>query len=147
MVYPGYPHVRLSDEAYHQVRDRTDILTPIRTLAGKVFCDASYEFSPEPVNLERIYVIEKIPKEDGGSTGISVLKSQENLIDLIRHSVANRIFQHTTQKENLIHCSQLINMVSVRRLKISHSFEGIGELVRVIQEDFVELNINAKKRD
>jgi len=40
VVYPGYPHVRLSDEAYHHVKDHTDILTPIRTLAGKVFCDA-----------------------------------------------------------------------------------------------------------
>ncbi|EKQ54219.1 MAG: hypothetical protein B655_0876, partial [Methanobacterium sp. Maddingley MBC34] len=60
VVYPGYPHVRLSDEAYNQVKEHTDILTPIRTLAEKVFCDASHGFSPEPVNLERIYVIEKI---------------------------------------------------------------------------------------
>lgn len=135
VVYPGYPHVRLSDEAYHQVRDRTDILTPIRTLAGKVFCDASYQFSPEPVNLERIYVIEKIPKEEGGSTGISVLKSQENLIDLIRHSVANRIFQHTTQQENLLNCAKLVNNVQVKRLEIVHSFEDIQDLVSVIRED------------
>jgi len=135
VVYPGYPHVRLSDEAYHQVRDRTDILTPIRTLAGKLFCDASYQFSPEPVNLERIYVIEKIPKDEGGSTGISVLKSQENLIDLIRHSVANRIFQHTTQQENLLNCARLVNNVQVKRLEIVHSFEDIQDLVSVIRED------------
>jgi hypothetical protein len=135
VVYPGYPHVRLSDEAYHQVRDRTDILTPIRTLAGKVFCDASYQFSPEPVHLERIYVIEKIPKDEGGSTGISVLKSQENLIDLIRHSVANRIFQHTTQQENLLNCARLVNNVQVKRLELVHSFEDIQDLVSVIRED------------
>ena len=85
-----------------------------------MFCDASYQFSPEPVKLERIYVIEKVKDEENDNptrdiptrdiptpdgfkgpcrTRISVLKSQENLIDLIRHSVANRIFQHTTQKE------------------------------------------------
>lgn len=135
VVYPGYPHVRLSDEAYHQVRDRTDILTPIRTLAGKVFCDASYQFSPEPVHLERIYVIEKIPKDEGGSTGISVLKSQENLIDLIRHSVANRIFQHTTQQENLLNCARLVNNVQVKRLELVHSFEDIQDLVSAIEAD------------
>jgi len=134
VVYPGYPHVRLSDEAYHQVKGNTDILTPIRTLAGKVFCDASHEFSPEPVNLERIYVIEKIQPDDG-KTGISVLKSQENLIDLIRHSVANRIFQHTTQKENLINCSQLVNNVKVKRLELIHSFEDIQDLVSAIEAD------------
>ncbi len=163
VVYPGYPHVRLSEEAYNQVKDHTDILTPIRTLAGKVFCDASHEFSPEPVNLERIYVIEKVsgddqdnnPEirdenktgkmykgirvEDGTSnkTGsrISVLKSQENLIDLIRHSVANRIFQQTTQKENLILCAQLVNNVTVKRLVLVHSFDNIQDMVRVVEED------------
>ena len=139
VVYPGYPHVRLSDEAYHQVKDRTDILTPIRTLAGKVFCDASHEFSPEPVNLERIYVIEKIPEEEGGSTGISVLKSQENLIDLIRHSVANRIFQHTSQKENLINCSQLVNNIKVKRLEVVHSFENISDLIQAVEGDWNNL--------
>ncbi|WP_287382690.1 hypothetical protein, partial [Methanobacterium sp.] len=136
VVYPGYPHVRLSDEAYHHVKDHTDILTPIRTLAGKVFCDASYRFSPEPVKLEKIYVIEKIQPEEGNTIGISVLKSQENLIDLIRHSVANRIFQHTTQKENLINCAQLVNNVEVKRLEIAHSFTNIHDMVRVVEWDF-----------
>lgn len=136
VVYPGYPHVRLSDEAYHQVKNHTDILTPIRTLAGKVFCDASHQFSTEPVRLEKIYVIEKMQPEEGTITRTSVLKSQENLIDLIRHSVANRIFQHTTQKENLINCAQLVNNVEVKRLEIVHSFTDIQNMVRVVEEDF-----------
>ena len=46
------------------MKDHTDILTPIRTLAGKVFCDASHQFSPEPVKLEKIYVIEKMSPEE-----------------------------------------------------------------------------------
>lgn len=141
VVYPGYPHVRLSDEAYSQVKEHTDILTPIRTLAGKVFCDASFGFSPEPVKLERIYVIEKVSGDEQDNdpdklkTRISVLKSQENLIDLIRHSVANRIFQQTTQKENLIHCAQLVNNVTVKRLVLVHSFDDIQDMVRVVEED------------
>lgn len=171
VVYPGYPHVRLSNEAYNQVKEHTDILTPIKTLAGKVFCDASYGFSPEPVKLERIYVIEKVSwdeqdndpetigeapttieenKIDNGDktrtqveydpdkikTIISVLKSQENLMDLIRHSVANRIFQKTTQKENLINCAQLANNVTVKQLELVHSFNNILELIKIIEKDF-----------
>ncbi|WP_321422029.1 hypothetical protein [uncultured Methanobacterium sp.] len=148
VVYPGYPHVRLSEEAYNQVKEHTDILTPLKTLAGKVFCDASYQFSPEPVKLERIYVIEKVQDGVDGNviskgdnvesivnTGISVLKSQENLIDLIRHSVANRIFQQTTQKENLINCAQLVNNVTVKRLVLVHSFEDIQDMVQSVEED------------
>lgn len=140
VIYPGYPHVRLSDEAYHQVKSHTDILTPIRTLAGKVFCDASHQFSPEPVNLERIYVIEKMEPGEVNKTGISSLKFQDTLIDLIRHSVANRIFHHTTQKENLIHCAQLVNNVQVKRLELVHSFKYIKELIRAIETD-LEVNI------
>lgn len=131
VVYPGYPHVRLGEDSYNQVKGNTDILTPIRTIVGKVFCDASYQFSPEPVTLKRIYVIEK-----GDKAEASFLKSHENLIDLIRHSVANRIFQHTTQRENLIQCAQLVNNVTVRRLEIAHSFDRISELVQVIEDDF-----------
>ncbi|MBM4242096.1 MAG: hypothetical protein FJ150_10645 [Euryarchaeota archaeon] len=131
VVYPGYPHVRLSEDSYNHVKDNTDTLTPIRTIVGKVFCDASFRFSPELVYLKRVYLIEK-----GEKTEISVLKSQETLLDLIRHSIANRIFQHTTQKENLVHCAQLINNASARRLEISHSFGKIHELVGVVEEDF-----------
>ncbi|BDZ71695.1 hypothetical protein [Methanobacterium petrolearium] len=130
VVYPGYPHVRLNEDSYNLVKDNTDILTPIRTIVGKIFCDASHGFSPEPLICERIYVIEK-----GDTMGISTLKSQENLMDLIRHSVANRIFQHTTQKENLIHCAQLVNNVTVKQLEITHSFGKIQELVKMIEDD------------
>lgn len=142
VVYPGYPHVRLGEDSYNQVKDNTDILTPIRTLADKIFCDASHGFSTEPIVLKRIYVIEKTDNEDNDDVEarISVLKFQENLIDLIRHSVANRIFQHTTQRENLLHCAQLVNNVRVRRLEFFHSFGRIHELVQVIEEDFREKN-------
>jgi serine kinase of HPr protein (carbohydrate metabolism regulator) len=130
VVYPGYPHVRLNEDSYNQVKTKTDILTPIRTIAGKVFCDASYGFSSEPVDLERIYVIEK-----DDMMRISNLKSQDNLLDLIRHSVANRIFQYDTQKENLIHCAQLVNNVSVKQLEIFHSFNDVPKLIRIIEKD------------
>ena len=130
LVYPGYPHVRLGEDSYNQVKENTDILTPIKTLAGKVFCDASHGASPEPVVLKRVYVLEKTDK-----MGISILKSQENLIDLIRHSVANRIFQHTAQQENLFQCAQLINNVSVRKLEMTHSYEDIQQLITVIEDD------------
>jgi len=87
-------------------------------------------------------LIEKILKdslEKGEETEnnvlISVLKSQENLLDLIRHSVANRIFKETTQKENLFQCVQLVNNVNVRRLEIFHSFDTIQDMILVIEGD------------
>lgn len=131
IVYPGYPHVRLSEDSYNQFKDNTDILTPIRTIIGKVFCDASVGFSTEPVSLKRVYIIEK-----GVRIGLHSLRSHENLINLIIHSVANRIFEPTTQAENLKQCATLINNVSMQRLDIPHSFKELPEVLRLIEEDF-----------
>lgn len=130
---PGYLHVRLAEDSYEQVRDDTDILTPIRTIVGKVFCDASSRYSARPSRLERIYLMEK-----GDEIRISEIKSQETLLDLLRHSIAQRIFKETDQSDNLVHCANLINNVIFRRLEVNHSFEELSELVDLIEKDFHE---------
>lgn len=131
MVHPGYPHVRLGEDSYNQVKGQTDILSPIRTIAGKVFCDASFGFSPDPVKLKKIYIIEK-----GEKIRISFLESQKTVIDLIRHSTANKIFQRTTQADNLAKYALLINNISVRRFEISHSFQKIHNIISLVEDDF-----------
>jgi len=130
VVYPGYPHARLSDDSYMHIN--TDILTPIRTYAGKVFCDASRGFSTEPVELERIYIL-----EEGEQTRISNFKSQESVINLIRHSTANRVMQdNEDHAKNLIQCANLIKNTTISRLEISHSFKNLPDLVNLIEDDF-----------
>lgn len=131
LVYPGYHHVRLSPESYDNVKDNTEILTPIRTLAGKMFCDASHQFSPKPVYLKRIYMLEK-----NEENRIYELDSQDNLLDLITHSTANYSFTEKEQAENLMKCAKLINNVTIKGLKIKHSFKEIPQLIKLIEEDF-----------
>jgi len=131
VVYPGYPHARLSEDSYFHIKDDTNILTPIRTIVGKVFCDASRGFLQDPIKLEGIYVLEK-----SDQTKISIFRSQENLIDLIRHSIANRIFvDNTDQAKNLTQCAKLINNTQIRRLEFSHSFKNLPDLVSLVEED------------
>lgn len=50
IVYPGYPHTRLSVDTYNNIKDITPILNPIRTIAGKNFYDVSRGFYPEPIS-------------------------------------------------------------------------------------------------
>lgn len=130
IVYPGYPHVRLSEDSYDDIKDNTDILTPLRTIVGKIFCDASKGFSPEPLKLEKIYVLDK-----GEKIEIFSFNSQDNLMDLIRHSVASRIFSETDQAENLMQCAKLINNISIKGLRVNHSFKDLPELIKTISED------------
>jgi hypothetical protein len=129
-IYPGYPHVRLSKDSYNYIKDETNILTPIRTLAGKVFCDTSRGFTSKSIRLKKIYLLKK-----GTQTRISTLNSQKNLIDLINHSVANQIFQINDQASNLTQCGKLINKVIIHRLEITHSFKDISELINLIEDD------------
>lgn len=134
IVYPGYLHVRLSDESYDNVKDSTDVLTPIRTIAGKLFCDASSGFSPESVALKGIYILEK-----GEDIGIKSLDSQKDLLDLIIHSTAHRIFREKDQAKNLLQCANLINNIPVRRLEVTHSFKDIPKTIKAIEEDVSRL--------
>lgn len=129
IVYPGYHHVRLSDDSYNNIKDSTEILTPIRTIAGKVFCDASRGFSPEPIPLICIYLLEKSDKIKISSI------NPKDLLDLIIHSTANRIFNENDQANNLKQLANLINNIPIRRLEFKHSFKNISKLIEVIEED------------
>lgn len=130
IVYPGYLHMRLSDETYYNVKDSTQIITPIRTIADKSFCDASYGFSPKPVQLKRIYVLKK-----GDKIGVYSLDSQKDLLNLLIHSIAHRVFNQTEQSDNLQQCANLINNIQIRRLEIIHSYGDISKIIEVIEED------------
>ena len=131
IIYPGYPHVRLLEDSFVYLKDNINILTPIPSMVGKIFCDASRGFSPGSVKLKRIYILEK-----GKKTRISVFKSQENLINLIRHSLVIKVLDSKTDhSKNLIQCAKLINNIDIRCLEISHSFKNLHNMVEIIEED------------
>ena len=129
-IYPGYLHVRLTEDSYNHIKDDTNIITPIRTMAGKVFCDASNGFTTKPLKLKNIYLL-----ENGIQTSISTSNSQKTLIDLIKHSTAYRIFKDTDQAKNLTQCANLINNIKLHRLEFKHSFRNITELITIIEKD------------
>jgi len=130
IVYPGYTHVRLTDESYNDIKDRTHILTPVRTIVGKAFCDASKDFSKEPLKLKRIYIL-----SHGDDIQVHSLTAQDNLIDIIRHSMATQIFTNNEQAEHLIQSGKLINNVSVKGLNVDHSVKNVSKLIKIIEED------------
>lgn len=136
LIYPGYPHVRLSDESYEHIKEDTNILTSIHIYAGKIFCDASRGFSQEPVKLKKIYVLEKNDK-----IRLSDLKSQESIVELIRYSIPNWIFQNSEQANNLTKFVILIKQSKIRCLEISHSFENIFEIIELVEKDILTANI------
>lgn len=130
LLYPSYPHVRLSEESYTHTKDDTHILTPIRTYAGKIFCDASRGFSQTPIKVKKIYVLKK-----SDETQLSYLNSNEKIMDLITYSIPHWVFQNSDYARNLTQCALLIKHAKVNRFEISHSFENISKIIRLIEKD------------
>lgn len=129
IIFPGYHHVRLSEDSYNNIKDNENIV-PLCSIVGKLFCDASIGFTPEPLKLERIYLL-----ENGDKTKIYNLNSQDNLLDLITHSTAKHFISSKEQADNLYKCSKLINNIVIKGLKVNHSFTEINELIEVIEQD------------
>lgn len=132
VVYPSYPHVRLSKDSFVYMVDNTNSMTPICTLLDKIFCDTSRGFLSKSIKLKKIYVL-----ESSDEIRISILKSQKNLINIIRHSFANKIFDNIDQAKNLTQCANLVNKISFRRLEVSHSFKNLPNLINLVEEDFI----------
>jgi hypothetical protein len=134
-IYPGYPHVRLSDQTYSEIKDTTNMLTSIRTIADKGFYDSSKNFQTRPIPLKGIYLLEKSDDID-----IIPVRSQEDLMELLIHSTAQRIFTKEDQANNLIQCANLINKIHFKRLKTNHSFKDINKLIGLIEEDLSDIH-------
>ena len=130
LLYPGYPHVRLSEESYTHTKDDTHILTPIRTYAGKVFCDASRGFSQVPFKVKKIYILKK-----SNETQLSHLNADEKLMGLITYSIPHWMFQNSDYARNLTQCALLIKYAKVNRFEISHSFENIFKIIQLVEKD------------
>lgn len=128
-IYPGYHHVRLSEDVYNFFRDDTNIITPIRTIVGKIFCDTSDGFSTEPIKLKIIYLL-----EENDHVKLTDSNSQETVIHLIRHSTTNRIFRNNDQINNLNQCANIINNIKFLRLTIPHVYNDIPMLISLIIE-------------
>ncbi len=131
-VYPGYTHIRLSEDSYKYIKNDTKILSPIRTIVGKFFCDAFNGFSPELLKLKRIYLL-----KEGVETRISILNAHETLIDLIRHSVAYGIFKDEDKVKNMTQCANLINNVNFRQIEVVHSMKKLPALINLIEKDIL----------
>ncbi len=136
LIYPAYPHVRLSKDSFRFLKETSNDLTPICEVLSKVFLDTSRGFSTHPLVLKGIYVLEK-----SNQTKISLLNPQECMLNLLSHS-KTMISSPVTQAEDLIQLGEMIKKVFIRRLELSHSFENLPDLIKLIEEDYTIKDIS-----
>jgi hypothetical protein len=98
-------------------------------------------FDRAPLPIKKIYILEKDQK-----TKISDLKPQEALIELIRHTYCNKLFQNYERSKNLIQCVNLMKNVDIKSLKINRSLEKLNELVELVEDDICnDMGLNKKE--
>lgn len=133
ILYPAYPHLRLFEDSFNYIKDNSNELHQVYNFGNKNIVNTPRGFSIEPIVLKAIYLL-----DTNNMTEILSLNPKKGLLALIRHS-KTKIFNPEIQVKNLIQCSQIINNVPVRCLKISHSFKNLSNYVKLLEDDFLTI--------
>ena len=130
IIFPSFPRIKLWVDIIKNLTYDKDLTIKIRPDLEKYSYPIEECFHPDPVPLKRIYLIEKGKKNE-----IINLNNKDALINLIRNSYNFKIFGISEKSYNLFQCSNLINNVSLKNLKVHHSVKEIDDLINLIEND------------
>lgn len=133
VVTPGHPLLKLWPDAAASVNEDPDTLPEIAPGAYKRNLRARRRFPSDSLPLGCIYVL------DGGDTlEIESLRPQEALMELIRNTYGRELLQSVRSASHLRQCADVVKCVPIRRLKRPNSLEALPDVVRLVEEDFVD---------
>ena len=136
IVFPAYPQFKLFPEALASLGQDSESLSPVSQNSPKLSYKFARGFQQTPLPLERIYVLDK-----GSAHKITKLQPQEAFVELVRHTRAISLVtnpQFVTSHMRL--CSELIKNVSFCRFTRKPSLTDLPELVKLIEDDLVQIN-------
>lgn len=126
-VLPGYPQLKLWPNTLRSLREDPERLPRCNPRLEKRARPAVREFSPAPLPLGRIYVLRR-----GGAPGISPLRPQEALAELVRHTYGAF---GVGERAHFLRCARIIREVPVRGLRRRESLRRLSELARLVDDD------------
>ena len=132
IVNPGFPQIKINYETAQSLGFKVESLFSLTESEEKRGYRVQQEFIKVPLPLKLIYIL-ALGKEDQ----IRQLKSQEAVIELIRHSYPTRLTQQGEPK-HLLNCVKLANQVPIYRLQRSFSTPGLLDLTQIVEEHFID---------
>lgn len=129
LVNPSYPRLKLREDVMNFMYENLDS-TPKTHLYSEKYSYVTDNFSSKPILLSKIYLVEK-----ADANGLDSVSPTESLMQLIKSSYCYEIFRENEIVENLIQCANLVERVSIKRLKINHSLKKLQDLVQIIESD------------
>jgi len=130
LVYPSFPRVKLCNDVCECITNENDSLNLIHSEMGKYSYNVSKTFSVKPLQLNKIYILEKSDINE-----ITLLNRQEALVELIKNSYTINLFGMAERALNLNQCATIVKNVPVKRLKRTQSLNNIINLTQLIEKD------------
>jgi len=88
---------------------------------------------PEGVKIRAIYELERV--DELSTPLLEALSKRQAALQLIRHSVATRLFRDRILAAHVTYCADLASNVSVKRLRFMHNRSHLEKLGKLIQSD------------
>jgi hypothetical protein len=146
-VMPGYPHLCLWPESVEIFYDSAEALPRIVPDWEKrrlVLANEGMRFEKRPLRLAAIYFLGD--RQPDQAPFVETIRAQEALLSLVANTYANKILDRDLRAREFDFLSRLVETVPIRRI-IPHSDSSrIGDLCRVIREDFVSLKTATQPR-
>jgi hypothetical protein len=132
MVVPGYPHLRLTQEAGTRFVDEFEALPELPSHRGKRLRAVEHS-AAEPVPLRRLYVLDAASAPE---TSVEPLSSGEAFREIPQHAWATNTIADVQSKATYLHqCAALIKAVPVARLHRVRTLDALGAHLDAVERD------------
>ena len=129
---PGFPHLKLWPDSVETLGFSPDSLPKIRPELDKRSFRLQTGFSPKPLPLKSIYVL-----ENGTDTNIELLQPQKALLALMPHWYGARFGMDFLQNLGILNhfqqCTKLVNSSPIYQLVRPRNLNGLSEVARQVE--------------
>jgi hypothetical protein len=132
-VVPGFPQLKLWPEAAAALGYAPGTLPRLHHRIEKRVLGVASGFACEPLPLSRVYVL-----AEGQEQVVEPLRSQEALLELVRHSYCARFLHAADAATHFRQCASVAHRVPLRRLRAPRSLAALPDLTRLVEQDLTE---------
>src|SRR5919112_3237416 len=125
VVLPGFAQLKLWPEALVSLGDDPEKLPRCNPSFEKRARPVTREFSPNPLPIKRIYVLDK-----GSTPEILPLPPQRALVELMRHTYGAL---DVGSSSHFLRCATIVNQVAICRLRRQNSLLQLPNLAQLIE--------------
>ncbi len=144
-VWPGYPGVRLWEDALRAVGRAPEASAPVAHYAPKYRSSGRLgqpSFPTDPAPLARLYRLEREPagnlKRPGAPVRIEPMNKRDAFMELVASSYVLDTTDAAALKANFETVKRVLAEVGVRRLRMPHGFEHLPAVRRAVLADLTK---------